>query len=148
MHRDPVKALASRVDLVGTTNWMRSDHPLMGGAFDQHTNAQLVNGMLCQPIGWLEEGIVPKDQVLDIQFRDFRADALATVERIYAALDLELSPTGRAAIQAYQDSTPFRRYSYDVGPTRWSPTSARPSPPTRRTSGWSRSSAPRARGLR
>ena len=115
MHRDPVKALASLVDLVGTMNWARSDHPLKDGAFEQHTNAAMVNGMLCMPIQWIEDGIVPKDQLMNLQFTDFRADPLGTVERIYANFGMELTAAGRAAMAAYQDSTPFRKHSYDIG---------------------------------
>jgi hypothetical protein len=115
MHRDPVKALASLVDLVGTMNWARSDHPLKDGAFEQHTNAQMVSGMLCLPIQWIEDGIVPKDQLMNLQFLDFRDDPLGTVERIYANFGMELTEAGRAAMAEYQAGTPFRRHSYDLG---------------------------------
>jgi hypothetical protein len=115
MHRDPVKALASLVDLVGTMNWARSDHPLKDGAFEQHTNAQMVNGMLCMPIQWIEDGIVPKDQLMNVQFLDFRKDALGVVEDIYATFGMELTEAGRAAMAAYEQSTPFRKHSYDLG---------------------------------
>jgi hypothetical protein len=115
LHRDPVKSLASLVDLVGTMNWMRSDHPLKDGAFEQLTNAQMVNGMLCMPIQWLDDGVIPTNQLMHVQFQDFRADAIGTVERIYATFGMELTAEGRAAMVAYEASTPFRKHSYDLG---------------------------------
>lgn len=115
MHRDPIKSLASLVDLVGTMNWARSDHPLKNGAFEQLTNAEMVNAMLCMPIRWMEDGVVPKDQLMNVQFLNFRADPMRTVEQIYSTFGLELTESGRAAMTAHEESTEFRKHSYDLG---------------------------------
>ena len=44
-HRDPIKSLASIVNLMGTLYWVRSDHPFVGGAAKPFEDASLVAGM-------------------------------------------------------------------------------------------------------
>ncbi len=117
-HRDPVKALSSVVSLVGTLHWMRSDNPFIGDSLAQFTNSDLAAGMITQPIGWLESGVVPRERLCNIQYLDLVADPLGTIAQIYAAFDLELSDTSRAAMQAYMDANPRSSrptHDYDIG---------------------------------
>jgi len=46
------------------------------------------------------------DQFYDLQFRDFMADPIGSVKRIYAQFDQTLSPEGEVALQAWHDGHP------------------------------------------
>lgn len=117
-HRDPVRALSSVVSLIGTLHWMRSDEPFLGDSLAQFTNADLAAGMMSQPIGWLASGAVPADRLCNVQYREFVADPMAVVTRIYDQFGLELTEEGRAAMQRYMDENPRSgrpSHSYDLG---------------------------------
>jgi hypothetical protein len=116
-HRDPVKALASVVSLIGTLQWMRSDHPLMGDSMAHLTTSEGVAGLLMQPIEWLRDGTVPADRLCNVHYRDFVADPVAVAERVYDYFDLELTTEGRAAMSRYmtanpREARPAHRYEY------------------------------------
>ncbi|MCA1844824.1 MAG: sulfotransferase [Actinobacteria bacterium] len=117
-HRDPVKALASVVDLIGTLYWMRTDHPFLGDSLAQFTNAQLAGGMMALPTIWLDQGLLPAEALCNVQYHEFVADPLAVAAQIYARFDLELTADGRAAMERYvathtRDARPVHRY--DLG---------------------------------
>ena len=117
-HRDPVKALASVVSLIGTLHWMRSDVPFLGDSLAQFTNADLVAGMLAQPIGWLESGQLPPEQLYNIRYRDLVADPMGAIAGMYEHFGLELGSDSRAAMQGYMDAHPRSSrpgHEYDIG---------------------------------
>ncbi len=117
-HRDPVKALASVVDLIGTLYWMRTDHPFLGDSLAQFTNAQLAGGMMALPTIWLDQGLLPAEALCNVQYHEFVDDPLAIAAQIYEQFGLELSADGRAAMEHYvathaRDARPVHRY--DLG---------------------------------
>jgi hypothetical protein len=105
-HRDPVKALSSVVNTLGTLNWIRSDQPFIGGSFEQHTDATPAAMMMARPIDWLESGIVPRRQLCNIQYLDFVRDPLAAVATIYEQFQIPLTSEGRHAMQVYMAEAP------------------------------------------
>jgi hypothetical protein len=118
IHRDPVKALASVVSLIGTLHWMRSDEPFLGDSLAQFTNPDLSAGMMAQPIGWLESGVLPKDRLCNVQYRDFISDPMAAIAAIYDTFGLELTDDARAGME--QRWTALARekrpaHTYDLG---------------------------------
>ena len=117
-HRDPIKSLASEISLIGTLNWIRSDHPFIGDSLAQFTDASLTAGMMCQPIDWLESGVLQKDRLCNIQYQDFIKQPMQVVEKIYAQFGVEMTPEGRAAMQKYMDDHPRSSrpgHAYDLG---------------------------------
>jgi hypothetical protein len=48
-----------------------------------------------------EDGTVPADRVVDVQFREFVADPFATIRKIYERLGLELSSESEARMRAF-----------------------------------------------
>ena len=117
-HRDPVKALSSEINLIGTLNWVRSDHPFIGESLAQFTDASLVAGMLSQPIDWLESGALPLDQLCNIHYQEFVKSPMAVVEKIYGQFGIEMTGAGRVAMQKYMDDNPRSSrptHQYDVG---------------------------------
>lgn len=118
IHRDPVKALASVVDLIGTLHWMRSDQPFIGDSLAQFTNPDLAAAMMSQPIRWLEDGSLPRARLCNVQYHDFVRNPLPVIATIYAAFGLELSDAGGEAMQRrYDECRRDRRpaHRYEVG---------------------------------
>ena len=117
-HRDPIKALSSEISLIGTLNWIRSDHPFIGESLASFTDASLVAAMLSQPIDWLKSGALPKAQLCNIQYDEFVKSPMNVIENIYAQFGVEMTPTGRAAMQKYMDDNPRSSrpsHQYDLG---------------------------------
>jgi hypothetical protein len=117
-HRDPVKALASVVSLIGTLHWMRSDQPFQGDSLAQFTNSDLAAGMMSQPIGWLEDGVLPRDRLCNVQYQDLVRDPLAAIAQIYDFFALELSAAGREAIAEHLTNharSARPAHTYDLG---------------------------------
>lgn len=117
-HRDPVKVMASIVNLVGTLHWIRSDTPFRAGAFDHLTQSDMAAASLNRTIDWLENGSVPKERVCNIHYHAFVADPMAAVEQIYHQFGLDLPEASRQAMAAYiQASARSKRpaHSYDLG---------------------------------
>jgi hypothetical protein len=117
-HRDPVKALASVVNLVGTLHYIRSDEPFIGDSLTMLTNADMVAGLMGMPIDWLEQGIISPHQLCNVQYRDLVADTGAVLEQIYAFFELELTDEALAAMVGYMDANPRSgrpAHDYDHG---------------------------------
>jgi Sulfotransferase family len=115
-HRDPVRALASVVNLIGTVQWGRSDRPFKGGSFEYVTDASFAAGRLDKAIEALEAGILPEHQIAHIQYRDLVEDPMNAVQRMYRDLNLELSDEGRQAMEKYlidhpRDSRPPHKFN-------------------------------------
>jgi hypothetical protein len=87
-HRDPVKGAASLASLVCLLRGMGSDQVDPGevGADWSRRLAQGLSRAMAER-DWLEVG---ESRILDVHFRDFRADPLDIVRRIYATFGMEL----------------------------------------------------------
>lgn len=118
-HRDPVKALSSAVNTLGTLAWTRTDQPLPAGVFAHVTDAEKCAAMLCEPIALIENDADLKARLCNVQYRDFLQTPIEVVERIYATCGRTLSEQGRAAMQAYMDDYPRTSrpaHKYELGP--------------------------------
>lgn len=116
MLRDPVKALASVVDVCGTLFWMRSDDPFSGDSYGHFLSADPVVANLERMIDWMETGTIPKDRIQPVRYLDFFGDPEAELRRMYAGLDIPLSPEALAAMQAYIAGKPKGRFGeHDYG---------------------------------
>lgn len=105
-HRDPVKALASMVSLIGTVQWGRSDHPFAHGSWDFVVDADFAASRLDAVIEQLESGKVPKSQLFNMPYADLVGDTLGAMERMYAFFGIEFSTAGRAGITQYLHENP------------------------------------------
>lgn len=117
-HRDPVKALSSVVNLIGTLFWARSDSPFIGNSLDMYTNADLSASMLERPIDWLNSGVLPTEQLMNIQYAELVEDPIATIEKVYRYFDIDFSTEARQAMQAYLDANPRQsrpKHQYHAG---------------------------------
>lgn len=116
MHRDPLKALASLVNLVGTLFWIRSDQRIDENVFANITNPAGMAAQFDQAIGWIEQGRVPKAQLCNVQYEDYIADPIRSVEVMYGHFGIELTSTARSAMEAHleqhrREDRPAHRYN-------------------------------------
>ena len=116
MHRDPIVALSSAVNLVGTLAWARSDRIIPAGTFGAVADPVSSSHMLTKPIDWLESGLISKNVLHSTQYDDFINDPLSVVRGIYQFAGREISPAGLQGMQAYinrhpRTSRPAHRYA-------------------------------------
>jgi Sulfotransferase family len=114
-HRDPVRALASLVSLIGTVQWGRSDHPFKYGSQEYMTDPAISAAAFDSVIEQLQHGVFPPAQVFHLLYRDLVADTLGTIERLYRHFGMVLSEPGRAAMGRYltehsRDARPPHRF--------------------------------------
>ncbi len=105
-HRDPVRALASMINLIGILGWIRSDKAQMRGAFEQVTDPELMAAQLCVPIDLIERGILPKERLINVQYRDFIQNPIAVAEQIYRAMGRPVRDSSMASMRRFMSERP------------------------------------------
>ena len=105
-HRDPVRALASLVSLIGTLQWGRSDHPFRGLSLEYMTSPELSAARFNAVIDQLDAGGVPPGQFFNVLFKDLVAEPVETVAQMYAHFGIELTDEGRGAMERYMEANP------------------------------------------
>jgi hypothetical protein len=72
---------------------------------------------LGRPIDLMEQGRIPKAQIYNAIFREFTADPVSAVEKIYGHFGMEISAAGRTAMGAYMLAHPRekRGHVYHTG---------------------------------
>ena len=117
-HRDPVKARASVVNLLGTLYWMRSDKRFEAASFERLMTAEAYAASLDRVIDQIESGTIPRAQIHDFQFTDLLNDPLQALAALYGKLGLGLSAQAREAVVNYLAHKPRGKFGsnfYDVG---------------------------------
>ena len=102
-HRDPVKVAASVASLVCLLRGMSSDEidPFeVGGDWAQRIAGGLDRAMDARDADGDER------RCFDLQFRDYMADPIGTIRRIYAHFGRELSPRAAERMQSFLDAHP------------------------------------------
>ncbi|MFP6640339.1 MAG: sulfotransferase [Myxococcota bacterium] len=118
MLRDPLKALASVVDVCGTLFWMRSDDPFSGDSYGHFLSADPVVANLERMIGWMEDGVIPRERIQPVRYLDFFADPARELRNLYAKLELPLSKESERAMLDYIGNKPkgkFGEHEYETG---------------------------------
>jgi hypothetical protein len=105
-HRDPVRAMASVVNLLGTLQWGRSDHPFKGGSFEYVLNPEYAARRLDAAIDRIEAGVVPRAQFFSLLYADLVARPLETVSAMYRHFGIAIGEPARKAMQRYIDEHP------------------------------------------
>jgi hypothetical protein len=103
-HRDPLKVVASVSALVAHLRRMASSEASIADAAATFADDIFVG--LERSIEARERATIAPECVIDVQFTDFLADPLATIERIYAQLRIELTAPTRARMRGFLDSHP------------------------------------------
>jgi hypothetical protein len=116
MHRDPIKCVASMVSLVGTLFHIRSDQPLSEQAIAQLTNCANLAAHFGRVIDQVDAGAVPAGALLNVQYLDFVADTIGTIDKLYAQLGIPFTDRARTAMEHYhrahpREARPAHRYA-------------------------------------
>jgi len=98
-HRDPLKVVSSLTSLVSTLRVLASDRvdPSEVAREWSELNAQAYDAS----VDARQSGLIPSEQVIDIHFREFMADPLGQLHRIYEKFGLEKSPVVDERMRAY-----------------------------------------------
>jgi hypothetical protein len=105
-HRDPVRALASLVSIVGTIQWGRTDHPFSAVSLAYMTDPNLAAGRFNAVIDQLDLGAVPAGQIYHVLFKDLVADPLGQAAQMYDHFGIELTAEGSSAMTRFMDENP------------------------------------------
>ncbi|QFU76830.1 sulfotransferase [Halioglobus maricola] len=89
-HRDPVRVAMSIGSLTATLRGLGSNKVELAEVTREY--ADLLHYGVGKTMSARERGLLGKERVYDVQFKDFRQDPLATVEKMYAQFDYQLSP--------------------------------------------------------
>ena len=105
-HRDPVKALASTVSLIGTLQWGRSDHPFKGHSFEYVVDPFISANRLDNFIKKMESGVIPEKQMFNLLYKDLVEQPLEIIERMYDYFGISFTADDMAAMQRYVKNNP------------------------------------------
>lgn len=112
-HRDPVSVIASAVTMLAygdRVRRLRVDPPAVAEYW-----LERVEHLLRACVR--DRDLLPAEQSLDVRFHEFMADDVGTVERIYSLADLEMTPSARAALEAFLRENPRGKHGrivYDL----------------------------------
>lgn len=114
-HRDPVRATASFVNMLGTMQWAGSDRPLGAGSLEVLRNPALSAALFDHVIDLVASGAVPSQRLCNVHYADLVSDPMGALEFIHRYFDLPFSESGRSGIARYmadnpRDSRPAHRY--------------------------------------
>ncbi len=115
-HRDPLKCMASTANLLGTLYWMRSDKPFDVSAFEDIVLGEATAARLENAAHLREEEKIPSMQFLDSRYQDLMEKPMAALERIYAFLEMDFSPSAMARVEKYLHGKPkgkFGAHAYE-----------------------------------
>jgi hypothetical protein len=103
-HRDPLRIIASISSLLATLRSLASDQPDVAEGAAEFAE-YLMEG-LDRSVTARENGSVPAERIVDVQFKDFLADPMRTVRTIYERLGLEFTPTAEQRMHAFITENP------------------------------------------
>jgi hypothetical protein len=118
-HRDPLRIVASLGSLVARLRSLASDDTSIPEAAREWADDALVG--LDRSVTARENGTVPADRVVDVQFAEFMADPFATIRLVYSKLGLELTGDAEARMRAYLHANPqdkYGKHEYTFAETR------------------------------
>ena len=105
-HRDPVKAFASVVSLIGTAQWGRCNEPFKGASYSFVTNLGFAAKRLEQVIDWTERAEVPPERICHVQYPDLVRSPLDVVADVYAHFGIDLPDVARSEMAGYLERNP------------------------------------------
>ena len=119
-HRDPLKVIASISALGASLREMTSDRVDLRTLALQYRED--IVDCLDRALAARRAGVLPRGQVVDVHFGQFRKDPIAAVAGVYDALGVELTTEAEGRMRAHLDAHPgdpdnaLRRYSFgDTG---------------------------------
>jgi Sulfotransferase family len=105
-HRDPTKSVASTVSLIGTMLWACTDRPFKGAFLDQYMDPYGAARRLTNVIDMMESGVIPKERVYSLLYRDLVRDPVETAAKIHQYFRLPFSAESRRVLEEYMRQNP------------------------------------------
>jgi len=105
-HRDPTKSVASTVSLIGSMLWAGTDRPFKGASLDQYMDPYGAAKRLTDVIDLIESGVLPKERVHNLLYRDLVDDPVGTAVKIHDYFGLPFGAESREALEAYMRQNP------------------------------------------
>lgn len=106
-HRDPLRAASSLSSLEVTLRSMVSDEIEPQQIAREWANLMAVS--YDRSVSFRESGALPDSRIVDLQFREFMADPVASVRRIYDQFGIELTAEVQQRMRDYVASNPSDR---------------------------------------
>jgi hypothetical protein len=107
-HRDPVAVIASLTSLVTLLRSLASDR-VDPAAIGADWTVRLAEG-LERTMAVRARGLVPPERVFDVRFREFMADEIGTVRRVYDHFAMPLTAETEARMRGYLAANPRDRH--------------------------------------
>ena len=114
-HRDPLKCMASTLDMLGTLYWMRSDQEFKSSAFEDLILGEATAARLMNAFELRQSERIPAAQCLDVRYQDLMDSPVDTIRAIHDFLELDFGPEHAAAVENYLRHKPkdkFGSHSY------------------------------------
>jgi len=107
-HRDPVRVLCSLTSLTDLLRRLSSNDVSLD-AIAQEWAEDIAVG-LDRAVEARRDGTIPKDQAVDVFFRDFLADPMAVVHQIYERLGIELTADAESRMRSFIAANPQEKH--------------------------------------
>jgi hypothetical protein len=107
-HRDPLRIVASIGSLVARLRQLSSDDTSIPSAAAEFAD-YILDG-LDRSVTAREDGTVPADRVVDVQFGEFMADPFTTIRSVYERLGLELDDGAEQHMRAFLAENPQNKF--------------------------------------
>lgn len=107
-HRDPLRVICSLASLVDLLRRLASDDVTISRVAAEWVD-DIVLG-LDRAVAARKDGTVPEGQSVDVLFRDFVADPMATVATIYDRLGIELTDVAETAMRTFLAANPQEKH--------------------------------------
>jgi hypothetical protein len=98
-HRDPLRAISSLSSLFAVVRRTFSDDVTLAGTAEEWADSIL--DALDRSVTAREDGTIPADRVIDVQFDAFMADPFGTIRSIYDHWGADLTPEAEARMRAF-----------------------------------------------
>jgi hypothetical protein len=107
-HRDPLRIVASIGSLVARLRQLASDDTSIPSASEEFAD-YILDGLDIS-VTARENGTVPADRVVDVQFGAFMADPFTTIRSVYERLGLELADDAEQRMRAFLAENPQNKF--------------------------------------
>ncbi len=107
-HRDPLRIVASLSSLQMTLRKLASDEVVLPDIAAEWQ--EYIIDALDRSVDAREDGTVPKDQVVDVNFRDFMASPFGTIRGIYEYFGLDLTDDAEQRMRAFLAENPSEKH--------------------------------------
>jgi hypothetical protein len=107
-HRDPLRVVASLSSLFAAVRRASSDAVTVAGVAADWVEP--IFDALDRSVRARQDGTIPAERVIDVQYAAFMADPMGTIERIYDHLGVTLTPAAAAAMRGYLADNPADKH--------------------------------------